>query len=54
MMAAKRLPDEHETAEAAALAAANGVAPLGDADLLADAERYGSAVSWPCSPSRNL
>jgi AbiV family abortive infection protein len=45
MMAAKRLPDEHEAAEGAALAAANAVALLGDADHLADAERFGSAVS---------
>jgi AbiV family abortive infection protein len=42
-MAAKRLPDE--AAEGAALAAVNSVALLGDADLLADAGRYGCAVS---------
>ena len=37
MMAAKRPPDENEAAEGAALVAANGVALLSDADLLADA-----------------
>jgi AbiV family abortive infection protein len=45
MMAAKRLPDEYEAAEGAALAVANAVDLLGDADLLADAELYSGAVS---------
>lgn len=45
MMAAKRLPDEHEAAEGAPLAAANAVDLLGDADRLADAGRYRSAMS---------
>jgi hypothetical protein len=45
MMAAKRLPGEDEAAEGAALAAVNAVDLLGDADLFANAGRYGSAVS---------
>src|SRR6185312_7200810 len=44
-MAAQRLPDEREAAEGAVAAAANAAGLLGDADLLAAAGRYGSALS---------
>jgi AbiV family abortive infection protein len=41
----KRLPNQDEAAVGAALAAANAAGRLGDADLLATAGRYGSALS---------
>ena len=44
-MAAKRLPDEREATEGAVAAVANAAGLLGDADLLAAAGRYGSALS---------
>jgi AbiV family abortive infection protein len=45
MIVAKRLPNEQEAMKGAELAAANAAGLLGDADVLAAAERYGSAVS---------
>ena len=44
-MVAKRLPNEHEATEGAAVAAANAAGLLSDADLLAGAGSYGSAMS---------
>lgn len=44
-MVAKRLPDGQEAIEGAALAAANAVRLLSDADLLAEAGSYGRALS---------
>ena len=44
-MAARRLPDEREATEGVVAASANAPGLLGDADLLAAAGRYGSALS---------
>lgn len=44
-MGGRRLPDEHEAAVGATVAAANAAELLGDADTLAAADRYGSALS---------
>ena len=44
-MTAKRMPDEREATAGAVAAAANAAGLLGDADLLAAAGRYGSALS---------
>lgn len=45
MMAAKRLPNEREAQDGTLVATANAAALLGDADLLAGAGHYGSALS---------
>lgn len=44
-MGGRRLPDEHEAAVGATVAAANAAELQGDADTLAAADRYGSALS---------
>jgi AbiV family abortive infection protein len=46
MASKKRLPNPDEAAAGAAISAANAASLLSDADLLAAAGRYGSALSF--------